>query len=98
MYTEVRRQLNGQCGDACPIRILASSIRNNYPAHFLRQEELKQDFCYKVCKRFHFIKHKTIQTYCHCPCLLQANPEEIFLYLDDIIEELEFKLSKEFSF
>lgn len=98
-YTELRRRLNGKCGGACPINCKGTASSNlrisNYKLEKMktvkRREEL--EFC-SYCEKFHFINSKI--NHC-CPCNRYANPEEISLYLDEFIEELQEQLSKEYS-
>lgn len=91
-FTELRRKLNGECGSTCPLCIVSNKLYA-YESYQVKRRE--KEFC-NYCKNFHFIKHN-IGLPRPCPCDRESNPEEIFLYLDEFIEELEEQLSKEYS-
>ena len=98
-YTELRRRLEGECGDVCPMNCNKTKYSNPHISKYRREKRKKyisrteDEFC-GYCEKFHFIKNKKDH---NCPCYRLSNPEEIFLYLDEFIEELQEQLSKEYS-
>ena len=101
-FTELRRRLNGKCGDTCPKITYKPQSITLYTKSFKRnRKRLRKEFCDNYCTNFYFINHKAVsedQIYtAGCPCYRGCNPEELFLYLDEYIEELQEQLSKEYS-
>jgi len=85
-FQELRRELKGKCGNSCPKFILNHSAKKRSNIF---------SFC-EICKKeFSFIACKDL--FYNCPCLRELNPEELFLRLDEFIEELKQKLLKEYS-
>lgn len=98
-YTELRRRLKGKCSGVCPIDCKQTKYSNPHISKYRREKRKKYisrtetEFC-GYCEKFHFIRGKIDK---YCPCYRLSNPEEIFLYLDEFIEELQEQLSKEYS-
>ena len=88
---ELRIKLNGVCGYACP--------RNLAVLHRMYNEDvlIKYGTAYRVwdcincVKNFSFISCLDHST--NCPCGRESNPEELFLRLDEVIEETEERLN-----
>lgn len=79
---ELRTRLAGKCGGACPVRIFKSShcidLSSPYPWD-----------CQDCIVEFGFIRGcEDKRCYSECPCKRGSNPEEVFLRLDEVIEEL----------
>ena len=78
---ELRTRLSGKCGDACPVGIFKSScyrsLTHRYPWD-----------CKDCVTEFGFIRGSKDMCHNECPCNRRSNPEEIFLRLDEVIEEL----------
>jgi hypothetical protein len=97
-YTELRERLNGKCGGSCPIRCVSymqvpkriskycmfSYVNDNYTT---KRIDL---FC-SFCERCWNIDEDD------CPCNSHLLQKEVFLRLDEVIDELQTKLNKEFS-
>ena len=98
-YTELRRRLEGKCGSVCPMNCNQTKYSKPHISKYKCEKMViplprtAVEFC-GYCENFHFIKGE--KDY-NCPCLRRSNPEEIFLYLDEFIEELQEQLSKEYS-
>ena len=98
-YTELRRRLKGKCGNVCPMNCKQTKYSKPHISKYKREKmeiyisRTGVEFC-GYCENFHFIRGKKDNS---CPCYRQSNPEEIFLYLDEFIEELQEQLSKEYS-
>lgn len=81
-FIELRRELQGKCGGLCPRWNIEKSV-------------FYGPFCNLCREYFGFLSHKYDDI--DCPCLRNINPDELFLQLDEVIEELAEQLTKEYS-
>ena len=88
---ELRKRLNGKCGNTCPhnlmrIYVVYSKIP---PIKFNTTDGIWD--CENCTENFSFIS--CLERRALCPCKREPNPEELFLRLDEVIEEIEENLN-----
>lgn len=90
-FTELRRQLNGNCSVNCPITLF-----NPYK----KKRTIMMDIYCSLCrKHFTWLNPKFLKftKFIMCPCYSKINLDSIFHRLDELIEELTIQLNKEYS-
>jgi hypothetical protein len=95
-YTELRDQLNGKCGEVCPIHCVSymqapKRISTFYMFSYDSYTTKRKDLFCSFCERCWNIVEDD------CPCNSHLSRKEVFLRLDEVIDELQTKLKKEYS-
>ena len=90
--------MNGKCGNTCPLDIL-HRIEKRFRMREGKRKFYRILFCVRGCtvEFEQVIKRIDIITGRICPCYRVNDPEELFLRLDEYIEELEERIIKLYS-
>lgn len=90
LFTQLREDLNGKCGSNCP------NYYNGHNDYNRFNDYCRSNLICMLCNdNFNWLSCKI--KYNKCPCDRKPNPEELFLRLDEYIEELEILARKEYS-
>lgn len=82
VYYGLRKMLRGKCSGICPARVSMGLLSKQSTIDIMNI-----DLC-AICRvNFHFIS--CADAICKCPCMRQANPDEVFLRLDEMLDEYE---------
>lgn len=105
-YTNLRDQLNGKCHkNVCPhydiryfLELIPSHNKNRIKYYYLTRSFGSDFWNYRIHRQEIFcIFCQQSQYTDFCPCKNDLDEEDIFLRLDEIIDQLEEKIKKEFS-